>query len=148
MGRIYRIENIKQTGMYTCGAVKKIGAALYNMDGVCDEQGKYVPPRHPIPQDDTMLMNALREGGGLCKWSGAIYGRYVFGFSSVAQLRNWIYKDSWIQALSDEGMFLSVYDGETYFGNTQAVINYKTAKLVTRVPLDTLLVGFDENNIQ
>jgi hypothetical protein len=56
---------------------------------------------------------------------------YYFGFSSIDQLRSWIYKDDWLVGLHDIGMLLAVYiceDEDVLVGNTQAIFKGNVSK--------------------
>ena len=57
-------------------------------------------------------------------------GNFIFGFSSIDQLRRWLYDDAWLKGLNEKGFVLSIYEGDVRHGHTQAVINKETAVLI------------------
>lgn len=104
---VYRIEDDKGVGMYHSSKV---------------EGDEYCVPvdydRHPTPFDDSLLCNKWREMSVIDRKS------HIFGFSSVEQLRNWIYNDLWLKNLHEEGFVISVFSVErenVIEGHTQAL---------------------------
>lgn len=93
------------------------------------------PQAHPMPQYDSGLgPNAL----------GFLYNCpdvARFGFNSTDQLRRWLYRDGWINALSEYGCELVVYEttGDCYVGYTQVIFDITNAVEVQRSPLNTIL---------
>ncbi len=124
MKTIYRIENNIGLGMYIGGS------SIAN-----DMQGMM----HPVPYSDSLLAPALTSAlsniadvyveydvdgysvdWGVKEW----WTCRLFGFSSVNQLRQWIYNDIWLLILRDEGFFLAEYTVPSWdcmFGHTQVI---------------------------
>ena len=103
---VYRLETVDGIGVYNTEALNCVHL---------DRQ------RHPLPQDDSLLMHNIGDR--------RIRG-YHFGFSSIEQLRHWLYNDKWIRDVSKHGIFLSVYEAaEVYIGNSQMCFNRSTAYL-------------------
>ena len=119
MNRIFRIESVEKRGMY-CG---------HMWDGI---RGVIkLSERHPDPHKDSKLLNENRDL--FCfSINGPYFKAYkfVFGFSSIDQLRRWIYQDSWLKSLEESGYMLNIYEGDVRPGYTQAVINSHTAALI------------------
>jgi len=102
--RIFRIQNKHGIGMYTAQA--EITYCMLELDG-----------RHPPPLDDTRLCAAIEATGRHCQ-----FGDYNFGFSSLDQLRSWVYRAEWRSGLEAEGFFVvELETAEVYKGDTQAV---------------------------
>lgn len=124
--RVLRVE-CNGAGMYM-GATRQAGI---HMD---DDRA------HPLPCEDSGMPEGAiqwlrKHGHGGSK-------RARFGFSSVAQLRRWIYKDEWIARLGAVGCELVEYDaGTCYAGHTQAMFDIHDAVVLSRKPLTSLLTG-------
>lgn len=76
--------------------------------------------RHPSPWQDAALRDA---------WAG-LDGKhnYIFGFSTIAQLKSWIYRREMRRDLEEAGFRVVVYQTDDYFlGDTQAVFRKSTA---------------------
>lgn len=57
---------------------------------------------HPPPEDDTQLTAELaRSGLGMAD--------HFFGFKSARQMREYLYRDSWLMKLDEFDMFVSLY---------------------------------------
>jgi hypothetical protein len=101
---IYRVENSLGKGMYTgdnCEATREMHDTF----------------RHPPPYQDARLRDAWDE-----KYYAGSQHLYNFGFSSLDQLRMWIYRDEWRRLLHDAGFFIHAYSADNYIlGDTQAV---------------------------
>lgn len=117
MTKVYRVEDKDGKGMY-CGRV-----SLWGM---------HDPVRHPTPMDDSRLMRSFqRDTGGIGdartefdKFLFDEFGRVRFGFSSLDQLRRWIYDDEWKDTLYVYGFKLNVYECDrVWVGDTQAVFD-------------------------
>lgn len=90
--------------------------------------------KHPCPHNDSKLVDENKElfysiGDNEWRFDAS---EFIFGFSSVDQLRRWLYNDSWLESLDKEGFVLSIYEGDVRHGHTQAVINKATSKLVAK----------------
>lgn len=55
---------------------------------------------HPPPMDDDLLAKSL---------DGRDMSAYKFAFRSAAQMRQWFYKDIWLQVLGSHGMRVTSY---------------------------------------
>lgn len=115
MKTIYRIEAITGEGMYRCRS------ALVSFKDACDIM-PIDEAKHPTPRNDSLLIMNM-EASGLDTNSEDVY-EYRFGFSSLEQLRNWIYRDSWLIGLHDIGLVITEYcceDKDVLVGHTQAI---------------------------
>lgn len=110
---VYRIEHAESTGGMYVG-----GRGLYDIAGSAGDD-IYNNPRHPLPNEDSVLM---ASGIPRNAWGIKDLQRLHFGFASVEQLRNWLYKDQWLVGLHDAGYVLAIIETEeAYIGSTQAV---------------------------
>lgn len=113
----FRVENADGVGMYRSD--NRIGRAMQD------------PQRHPLPDEDAMLRHA---------WSVLQETHqshmFLFGFSSIPQLRSWIYDERVVDSLGEAGFMLAVYSCEEYYlGDTQMIFRRETAELVGRTQL-------------
>lgn len=118
---IYRIENAKRQGPYN------------NKGSILQEHSSRVPNdrRHPPPEYDHKLGNKLRE---IFK-NEMFPEKYRFGFSSVEQAQQWVYKRSWCVALRKAGFKLSCFEVPDEFciqGDKQVMYEIKRVKTSTR----------------
>jgi hypothetical protein len=98
--------------------------------------------RHPLPADDSLLQDSIRfrmerdlDDVDDCHWSSFLECEFIFGFASVEQMRNWVYNDTWLTRMDDNGFFLSVFDvpeDHICIGNTQAVFRRNHAISIRR----------------
>lgn len=117
--RIYRVENQHGTGMYH---VWDRFALNENSE------------RHPTPHHDSRLMQAGWEA-----FKARYYSDVYFGFSSLDQLRSWVYQDRWREELYSHGYNIHVYEAdEALLGDTQAVFVKKLARRVGGVHIITM----------
>lgn len=106
---VYRIED----SLTKCG--------MYGSGGCREADFGYEHNHHPAPEEDTLLASRLEAATGESAWSFS-YGAYHFGFASLDQLRNWIYRDKWLLALHESGHVLAIIESEEVFaGYTQVV---------------------------
>jgi len=118
---LYRVHlkgNIS-IGMYTAACAGN----FFEMDG-----------RHPSPNSDSMLREAWYN---ICERNR---GRppWWFGFGSLEQFSNWVYREEWWQRLTDEGYVISIIDvpdGQYHLGYTQAVMHKHHCNVVRSVPV-------------
>lgn len=93
-----RVQNEFYVGMYyASGRISPI-SEMYNFS------------RHPMLQDDSLLLQKKD---------------FNYGFSSLKQMRSWIYEDEWIKGLYEMGYIIYSYiiPAELVLcGNTQAVV--------------------------
>lgn len=90
--------------------------------------------QHPVPHQDSKLVDENKDLF-VCPSYGEyrFYSRkFIFGFSSIEQLRRWIYNDAWLKSLDEKGYVLSIYEGDVRHGHTQAVINRDSAVLIDK----------------
>lgn len=125
---VYRIEDADGDGVYR-GAV-----SLYNYPQFNEfSQDR----RHPVPREDSKLMNALpktaKEPDEFSRDLMTIRRKwiesFIFGFSSLGQLRAWFYDDTVLEWLHDNGFKLVAYEGVAYHGNAQSIIRKKSKKI-------------------
>jgi hypothetical protein len=123
---IYRIEDEDGGGVYRGD----------NSD--MNPMGGSVSDRHPLPADDSLLQESLRfrMRRDLAKeyqwkhWTSFLEDDFIFGFSSIDQMRNWVYQDVWLRKLDKGGFFLSEFNVPKHHvcvGNTQAVFRRSKA---------------------
>ena len=114
---VYRVETVDGIGMYGCG----VNCVNFEMD---DDR------RHPLPKDDAEL-SVFWE-----RLSSDDRDGIRFGFSSIDQLKSWIYKKSWRKEIAKSGLIVSVYRARfVRVGATQAVFKLKTAKKIGTVDI-------------
>jgi hypothetical protein len=119
--RIYRVENKLDQGMYT---------GAYSL---CDIMDTRSTPRHPTPNNDSGLSDDYWEFMDKT-------AQYRFGFSTLAQLRSWLYDDEWLRALHGWDYRLSLYDAKkAIVGNTQALFDLAGAVRTSQRSLLTLI---------
>lgn len=128
--RVLRIEDAEGYGMYRAGGPG--GSAWTRAIGCV--QDDYA---HPLPVDDSGLTRAALG------WLDLNRAAARFGFTCLAQLRRWLFRDDWVRALSDYGCVLVEYEvddrAEYFAGHTQVIFNIRYAVEVSRVPLDSIL---------
>lgn len=77
--------------------------------------------RHPLPHQDSLLMESLHNKTGMAE----VRGQH-FGFRDIDQLRAWVYQDDWLRALEHHGVWLAeihIDEGFVCYGNTQTVFD-------------------------
>lgn len=93
------------------------GKGMYQGPDTKAAESMYEQGHHPCPGDDAALGP---------HWQHAAYGHYnreyFFGFKSLDQLRQWIYKTEWRQELHEAGYEIHIWEGRaclntTYLGN-------------------------------
>lgn len=86
--------------------------------------------RHPSPDQDAALSGP---------WYALPYEQrkyYYFGFSTIAQLKSWIYQQNWRAKMDRAGFRVVVYDTTDYLiGDTQAVFRMQTASTMQELRL-------------
>lgn len=119
---IYRVETENQRGMYRGSYVTWLN-------------DNYEPYRHPLPNEDSRLMQVLRHKELYTSWDAC---RMHYGFGSLDQLRRWIYADVAKQELDNLGFAVSVYeipDSRCAVGDTQAVFFINEATKVNSLKM-------------
>ncbi len=119
----YRVEDLDQMGPYRGEVYVPMGMWVY------DKTGKN---RHPLPPQDTLLRQNAEH---LFVFNSLVAGDYFSGFNSRKQFRKWFYTKQALKQLKEAGFSLSIYKGEGYVGEAQALFKLKEAKLVKRLPL-------------
>ena len=100
---VFRVENSDNVGMYSADASKD----MFDLQG-----------RHPTPGDDIKL------GPVWEKMEVGRKDRMRFAFSSIEQLKCWIYSKPLRESLTDEEFSINVYsvsEEHTHIGETQCV---------------------------
>ncbi len=110
---VYRIEDSEGDGMYWSEDAIARDLDLYELDG-----------RHPPPHKDAILSSI---------WPALDDGSHKFGFTSLEQLKCWVFSKGARQQLADAGFTIAVFEAEAYAGDTQVIYVPET-----RVDLDTL----------
>lgn len=94
---------------------------------------------HPTVTSDSLYQDNLKKNHPGCTWEPS---GHRFGFLDLNMLRRWIYTDSWIQMLSDEGAILCTYEVPSEFvivGRTQLTFDFEKAVCIERKPLASVL---------
>ena len=90
--------------------------------------------RHPTPSKDSSLVYDFATHFNPDGYTDFyVPDHYRFGFSSMSQLRSWIYDDDWMIDLHDNGYHLSIYELErsaVAIGYSQAMCNKDKAILL------------------
>lgn len=116
--KVYRAENDELEGMYS----SEVSRFMFELQS-----------RHPSPHDDMALKGPWNQ---ICDDDRT--SEFHFGFSSIEQLKFWIYMEEWRQGLTEEGFKISVYEIEeayTLIGETQCVFQTEYAQLDHRLSL-------------
>lgn len=101
---VYRIEDADGGGIYR-------GYSGRSWDYAHDDM------KHPLPYEDSLLAPLYN------KLDSSARSNYIYGFSSIQQLRSWIYADGWLLDMHDAGFKLSIYNvtDEVLMGHTQVM---------------------------
>jgi hypothetical protein len=107
----YRIQNATGAGPYRSNCLVVAG---FTMD-------KWTGPRHPSPLQDSELtknfkLKYIRDTG-----YSMDLRPFLFGFSSIAQLRAWFFDDDVLKYLHEKGFTLVESNCEIVAGNSQAM---------------------------
>lgn len=118
---VYRIEGENGDGIYR---------GKYCRDNPMD----WIPSKHPGPARDSLLVdnaNVIRQNDDadfvcldFCDW--IMMSKYIFGFASTEQLRNWIFNDMWLWRMEERGFRLAVFDidpDDVIVGHTQCIFH-------------------------
>lgn len=135
MATIIRFQNENGDGLYNCS----------NRDRKLNwNDADYT--RHPAPSEDSLLVENAPHLFKENTW-GLVFraDSFVFGFKNYEQARSWLYKDSWLHEADQKGFRAYIMEGEVYYGNSQAVINRDTAKIIQDLSIPEFLAA---NNVQ
>jgi len=103
----YRIENAAGHGPYHSNCLFRAGFSV----------NTYTGDRHPAPHQDSALWEGLEiEQGGYPDVKP-----YIFGFSSLEQLRAWFFADKVLKYLRENGFRLYSSNVQRIAGNSQAI---------------------------
>lgn len=119
----FRVAHHDGTGMY----------AMFRNDLTNIVEGE-VLTKHPPPWADDKLCSA---------WDALYndeianeYRQYYFGFSSMEQLRRWLFNSELNQKMHEAGLRIHIYQTDDYhMGDTQMVFRKETAILIGRADL-------------
>ena len=114
---IWRIEDENGGGMY-----RGSGDGFARVAAEC---GDWASDRHPSPLRDAVL--------GFCDIDPDERDRWKFGFATLGQMRQWVYKAKWRKGLDELGYQLNCYrvpDGFANRSNFQAIFHEDHAVLV------------------
>lgn len=75
---------------------------------------------HPLPNVDAKL------GPNWDSLAGSVRYKYYFGFSSLYQLKRWVFTKQSREAIDAEGFVVSVFKAEGYDGDTQCCYHNDT----------------------
>ena len=87
---------------------------------------------HPCPAQDSLLVENLKPYNAFDRYDYFIADQFVFGFSSVEQMRRWLFNDGIIRRLDAAGATVIEMTGLVIEGHTQAVIEAETAIEINR----------------
>jgi hypothetical protein len=124
---VYRIEAPDGSGIYR--------GSMSCSNPVTD----FSESRHPLPHSDSGLVNNINakraddedDDPGWSQSSWIENNDYIFGFANTEQLRNWVFKDEWLQQFQQRGFRLTVFDidsNDVLVGHTQAIFQRAKAK--------------------
>lgn len=107
------------------------GMGPYSVGVDWGDETPYAERYHPPPTQDPLLRAVWKK----LNWPGLEYERaaYSFGFKDEAQMRQWFFKDDWMQAMKAVGLKLTVWEVEdefVHFGERQLIFNKELAKRV------------------
>lgn len=112
--KFIRFQQSEFYGIYTGGG------GLYDiMDGRNDAE------RHPPPSADSQLMENYKKTSVAAITDRFHPYHFNYGFSSIEQLKSWLYQDEWIKQLYAKGYRVMEYDVPDRFcavGNTQMMV--------------------------
>ena len=111
MSKFYRIENKAGHGPYHSNSLFTAG---FKME-------KYSGDRHPSPSQDSALWEGLKAAQNCGSTGFPDVHPYIFGFSSLEQLRAWFFADEVLTYLHEQGFRLYESEVERIAGNSQAI---------------------------
>lgn len=104
--KVYRIQDDAGIGFYR--------SYYWRMDGK-------VTINHPTPDDDAKLC-MVYEDIGRTDWLTGKSPVVRYGFATLTQMRQWVYKEEWRIAMHKHGFKVHVLDAEqAWAGDTQAM---------------------------
>lgn len=116
MDFIYRVEHrTSRRGMYN----SEDGWEIMKEVGMTDSGEKY-----PCASEDSKLCKSLETKGLEAKGS-TLYPGFRFGFSSIKQLKNWLYSPRLRRRLYEANFVISKYKVPIFRGDSQAVFKGK-----------------------
>lgn len=130
MAKVYRVVNENGSGMY---AGDLYYAACYSKAHDNLHPLAATTHRQPNPYHDAALSGKWRDLDDC--------DEYFFGFATLYQLKRWICKQAWRQAMHDMGGKVEVFEVPqeyTIRGNCQIVFKMEESKKVSTLRLDTL----------
>lgn len=121
--------------LYRVHKAGDISVGMYSADCACNFFETW--GRHTTPSSDSMLRAAW---GDICVRNRATGGmlQWWFGFASLEQFSNWVYREEWWQKLTDEGYVISmieVPEDRYHLGYTQAIMHKHHCEIVHSVPV-------------
>lgn len=120
---VYRVENSLGAGMYR-------GCNVPSLDDAYNEC------RHPMPSKDSKLMRSLDDANLVGRYDEVDWSPWRFGFSSLEQMRRWLYNDVMRSDLKKAGFFVAVYESdEEHHGDTQAIFKRRGHDFVRTIDL-------------
>lgn len=126
--KMYRLETKDKQGVYVSGAFR-------DATGSSD-----ISTRHPSHYDDDRLQDAINQ------FDQDLYHKhshkFMFAFSSISQMKRWVYKKAWFGNLAWLGVTLNVYEVDAKWcmlGSTQCTFWKRKAKLVEKIDLNTFV---------
>lgn len=147
--RVYRFENVMGVGMYRHKPLSDSSKPLYESENLkssfalASGQEPFCTDRWPSPYADIKFIEDTTKKRGLDELDNIRYSCHdKFGFSSVSQMKRWVYKKKWRKALSQFGMDLCVYEvplEHVIIGTSQCTFDSRYAELVE--VLDTAHYG-------
>ena len=112
----YRVEDRKREGFYASYNTKEdILSELRASD------------RHPLPEYDSKLTSRIED-----QFCSHIHH---FAFCSKQQLRSWLYKKKWRNALDSNGFFVTKLRAKGWAGDTQGIFEWETRSFLKQYSL-------------
>ena len=119
MQRVYRLETLEGVGVYMARRGNQM------VDRIMNEYMN--APRHPGPENDRLLVDAFYS---------ANQQRFIFGFASIEQLKEWFFDCNDRELLSLHGIVCNEYEIEGWgfvAGRKQCIFVKENARLVGQV---------------
>jgi hypothetical protein len=122
---------MKSFTLYLIHKEGKTSVGMYRsvMAGALDDTA-----RHPTPSKDSGLIY-----NGYDHYARTDRRDFYYGFSSIEQLRRWVYPDQWLRSLHEEGYVLSTFQSLGYTGYTQAVAHKDHMEIIETTSLLDLI---------
>ncbi len=99
---------------------------------------KYTGDKHPSPSRDSALWQGLKDAQKCGPTGYPDVRPYIFGFSSLEQLRAWFFADEVLKYLYENGFRLYSSNAQRIAGNSQAICLKEVWAAAERKEVDIL----------